>query len=52
MIALRKFTVYVDDKELTFRAGDKIPAKVVKECGLENKPDMAKPTAVKSTKTE
>ena len=50
MIAVKKFMVYVDGKETVFRAGDKIPAAIVKECDLANKPKLAK--AAKAKKTE
>lgn len=50
MIAKRKFTAVVDGKQVTYRAGDKIDTKAVKELGLTDKPDLAK--AAKAKKTE
>lgn len=50
MIAKRKFTAVVDGKEVTYRVGDKIDAKAVKELGLTDKSDLAK--AAKAKKTE
>lgn len=50
MIALVKFSAVVSGKQVTYKAGDVIPAKVAKELNLEAKPNLA--TSKKQTDSE